>query len=257
MKVKFIILGCGSSLGVPNAAGNWGNCNPREKKNYRTRCSALIKSKNKNILIDTSPDLRYQLLKNNISNIDRVLYSHKHADQVHGINDLRVFYLKRRKKIPIYADDKTKKYLTENFSYCFKKSNEYEAILQIYGIYKNLSFFDEGNLISIKSIPVQHGKIKSQSFIVNKSCAYVSDCSKIYDNDLKFFHKLKYFVIDCLRIQKHPSHLNLNKVLELVKIIKPKKTILTNLHSDLDYNSLLKILPKNIVPAYDGMSFII
>ena len=98
MKVKFIILGCGSSLGVPNAAGNWGNCNPRERKNYRTRCSALIKSKNKNILIDTSPDLRYQLLKNNISNIDRVFYSHKHADQVHGINDLRVFYLKRRKK---------------------------------------------------------------------------------------------------------------------------------------------------------------
>ena len=257
MKVKFIILGCGSSLGVPNATGNWGNCNPREKKNYRTRCSALIKSKNKNILIDTSPDLRYQLLKNNISNIDCVLYSHKHADQVHGINDLRVFYLKRRKKIPIYADDKTKKYLIENFSYCFKKSNEYEAILQINGIYKNLSFLDEGNLISIKSIPVQHGKIKSQSFIVNKSCAYVSDCSKIYDNDLKFFHKLKYFVIDCLRIQKHPSHLNLNKVLELVKIIKPKKTILTNLHSDLDYNSLLKILPKNIVPAYDGMSFFI
>ena len=153
--------------------------------------------------------------------------------------------------------DKTKKYLIENFSYCFKKSNEYEAILQINRIYKNFSFFDEGNLISIKSIPVQHGKIKSQSFIVNKSCAYVSDCSKIYDNDLKFFHKLKYFVIDCLRIQKHPSHLNLNKVLELVKIIKPKKTILTNLHSDLDYNSLLKILPKNIVPAYDGMSFFI
>ena len=257
MKVKFIILGCGSSLGVPNATGNWGNCNPRERKNYRTRCSALIKSKNKNILIDTSPDLRYQLLKNNISNIDCVLYSHKHADQVHGINDLRVFYLKRRKKIPVYADDKTKKYLIENFSYCFKKSNEYEAILQINGIYKNLSFLDEGNLISIKSIPVQHGKIKSQSFIVNRSCAYVSDCSKIYDNDLKFFHKLKYFVIDCLRIQKHPSHLNLNKVLELVKIIKPKKTILTNLHSDLDYNYLLKILPKNIVPAYDGMSFFI
>ena len=240
MKVKFIILGCGSSLGVPNAAGNWGNCNPRERKNYRTRCSALIKSKNKNILIDTSPDLRYQLLKNNISNIDHVFYSHKHADQV-----------------PIYADDKTKKYLIENFSYCFKSSNEYEAILQINKIYKNFSFFDEGNLISIKSIPVQHGKIKSQSFIVNRSCAYVSDCSKIYDNDLKFFHKLKYFVIDCLRIQKHPSHLNLNKVLELVKIIKPKKTILTNLHSDLDYNSLLKILPKNIVPAYDGMSFFI
>ena len=99
MKIKFIILGCGSSLGVPRADGNWGKCNPNVKKNYRTRCSALIKSNFKNVLIDTSPDLRHQLIKNNISNIDSVLFSNLHGDQVHGINDLRVFSLKNKKKL--------------------------------------------------------------------------------------------------------------------------------------------------------------
>ena len=119
MKIKFIILGCGSSLGVPRADGTWGKCNPKEKKNYRTRCSALIKSNSQNILIDTSPDLRHQLIKNNITNIDNVIFTHKHGDQIHGINDLRIFSLKNAKKIPVYADNETRKYLYSNFSYCF------------------------------------------------------------------------------------------------------------------------------------------
>ena len=131
MKVKFIILGCGSSLGVPRADGYWGKCNKKEKKNYRTRCSAFIKSKIKNILIDTSPDLRSQLLVNNIRNIDSVIYTHMHGDQVHGINDLRVFAIKNKKKIPIYADRSTGKYLKDNFSYCFKNTPGYGAILKL------------------------------------------------------------------------------------------------------------------------------
>ena len=257
MRTKFIILGCGSSLGVPRADGSWGKCNKKEKKNYRTRCSALIKSNSRNILIDTSPDLRLQLIKNNISNIDKVFFSHKHGDQVHGINDLRVFFLKNKKKIQAYADSETRKYLNNNFSYCFNDNPGYKAILKLNKIKRKFTFFDKENLISIKSIPVQHGTIESQSFIINNVCAYVSDANKIYNKDLKFFMKLKYFVIDCLKISKHPSHYNLKEVIELINIIKPKKTILTNLHSDLDYNYLLKILPKNVVPAYDGMSFYI
>ena len=257
MKIKFIILGCGSSLGVPRPDGSWGKCNPKEKKNYRTRCSALIKSISKNILIDTSPDLRYQLIKNNITDIDRVLFTHKHADQIHGINDLRIFSLKNLKKIPVYADNETGKYLTDNFSYCFKDTPGYKAILKLNKIKKKFIFLDNGNLISIKSIPVKHGKIESQSFIINNKCAYVSDANKIYDEDLKSFKNLKYFIIDCLKITKHPSHYSLSEVIDLTKIIKPKKTILTNLHADLDYNYLLNILPKNIIPAHDGMSFYI
>ena len=257
MKIKFIILGCGSSFGVPKADGSWGQCDPKEKKNYRTRCSALIKSKIKNILIDTSPDLRQQLIKNKITNIDLVIYSHKHGDQVHGINDLRIFSLKNNKKIPVYADYETKKYLYNNFNYCFNNSSSYKAILKLNLLKKNFKFTNKKNIISIKSVPVQHGNIKSQSFIINKSCAYINDANKIYKKDMKYFKNLNYFVIDCLRHHKHPSHFNLTEVIELTKILKPKKTILTNLHSDLDYNDLINILPKNIVPAYDGMSFYI
>ena len=141
MKIKFIILGCGSSLGVPRADGNWGKCDSKEKKNYRTRCSAIIKSKLKNILIDTSPDLRHQLIKNNITNIDLVIYSHKHGDQVHGINDLRIFSLKNSKKIPVFADYETKKYLYNNFNYCFNDNPNYKAILKLNLLKKNFRFF--------------------------------------------------------------------------------------------------------------------
>jgi len=257
MKIKFIILGCGSSLGVPRPDGSWGKCDPKENKNYRTRCSALIKSKVKNILIDTSPDLRHQLIINNITNIDVVIYSHKHADQVHGINDLRIFSLKNNKKIPVFADYETKKYLYNNFNYCFNSTSSYKAILKLNLLKKNFKFSNKKNIISIKSIPVQHGKIKSQSFIINKSCAYINDANKILTKDMKYFKNLNYFVIDCLRHHKHPSHFSLSEVIKLTKILKPKKTILTNLHSDLDYNDLINILPKNIVPAYDGMSFYI
>ena len=257
MKVKFIILGCGSSLGVPRADGNWGNCNPKLKRNYRTRCSAFIESKIKNILIDTSPDLRHQLIKNNITNVNCVIYSHKHGDQVHGINDLRVFSYKNNEKMPVYADYETGKYIKNNFSYCFNNTPSYRAILKLNKLKKNFSFSKNGKSISIKSVPVKHGRIKCQSFIINKSCAYVSDANKIYNKDLKHFKNLNYFVIDCLRLNHHPSHFNLSEVIELTEYLKPKKAILTNLHADLDYNYLLKILPKNIVPAYDGMSFYI
>ncbi len=130
--MQFIILGCGSSMGVPRPDGNFGKCNPNEKKNHRTRCSALLKTGKLNILIDTSPDLRSQLLKNKIKKIDKVFFSHMHADQTHGINDLRVFFIKEKKTIPVYADLATSKYLLHTFSYCFKKSfNEYPPILNL------------------------------------------------------------------------------------------------------------------------------
>ena len=115
--MKFIILGCGSSMGVPRADGNFGKCNPNNKKNYRTRCSALLKTANKNILIDTSPDLRQQLINNKINNIDHVLFSHMHADQTHGINDLRSFFINSRKQVNVYADNETSKYLKQSFSF--------------------------------------------------------------------------------------------------------------------------------------------
>ena len=257
MSVKFTILGCGSSMGVPRADGFWGNCNPLEKKNNRTRCSALISNKNCSILLDTSPDLRTQLLREKVKNIDKVFYSHGHADQTHGINDLRIFYLKNKKKIDVYTNSFTKKYLKKYFSYCFVDKKDYPAILNLKRLKKKISFNANVNKITIKSIEVRHGRINCLAFIINDKCAYASDVNEIYKQDIKHFYNLKYFVVDCLRISPHPSHFHLQEVLSLIEIIKPKKTILTNLHSDLDYNYLLKILPKNVIPAYDGLSFYI
>ncbi len=249
--MKFIILGCGSSMGVPRADGFFGNCNPKNPKNYRTRCSALIESNNKKILIDTSPDLRNQLLKNKIKKIDTVVYSHNHADQTHGINDLRVFYIENKSKIPVYADKITKNYLYKSFSYCFKKFKDYPPTLKLLDIKKNLNF---GKSIKIETVKVKHGSIESLAFIINKKIAYMPDVNKIYQKDYKKFKNLKYLVIDCLRFRYHQSHFNVNDVLKLNILLNPKKMILTNLHTDLDYDNLLNILPNNIKPAYDGLS---
>jgi phosphoribosyl 1,2-cyclic phosphate phosphodiesterase len=253
--MKFIILGCGSSMGVPRSDGYFGNCNPKNKKNYRTRCSALIKTKNEIALFDTSPDLRQQLINNNIKTVNKVFYSHMHADQTHGINDLRVFYIKKKKTISVYADKPTQKHLMNSFKYCFvNNSKEYPAILKLNSIKKNLFIKDGLKKIKIRPVKVQHGKVDSICYIIDNKLAYISDVSNIKKRNHKFFRKLKYLVIDCLWLRKHPSHLNLEESLELINEFKPKKAILTNLHSDLDYNYLKKKLPKNVVPAYDGLT---
>ena len=253
--MKFIILGCGSSMGVPRPDGFFGNCDPKNKKNYRTRCSALIKTSCENILIDTSPDLRNQLLRHKIKNIDKVLYSHLHGDQTHGINDLRSFYINSKKQINVYADLHTSKYLKNTFSYIFKTyTKEYPATLKLKRLPKNIHVKNNAKNINIKSIVVEHGKIKSNCFIINKKLAYISDVSKIYNKDFKDFKNLKYLVLDCLWYNYHPSHFNLETSLSLIKKFKPKKAILTNLSPILDYKVLKKLLPKDVIPAHDGLT---
>tara|TARA_B100001057_G_scaffold118265_1_gene116852 strand:- start:1125 stop:1883 length:759 start_codon:yes stop_codon:yes gene_type:complete len=249
--MKFIILGSGSSMGVPRPDGFFGNCDPKNDKNFRSRCSALIKSKDKNVLIDTSPDLRNQMLRNKIKSLDTVMYTHYHADQTHGINDLRVFFLRRKKKIPVYTDRNTKKYLLDSFSYCFKGSKEYPPILRLFDIKKK---FKIGKFINIETIKVRHGSINSVSYIINKKIAYLPDANQIYKKDYQKFFKLDFLIIDCLRYEAHPSHFNLDDVLKMNIDLKPRKLILTNLHSDLDYDKLINILPKNTKPAYDGLT---
>ena len=253
MSIKFIILGSGSSMGVPRADGFSGKCNLNNKKNHRLRCSALIQFDNENILIDTSPDLRQQLLNNKIKSISKVFYTHLHADQTHGINDLRPFFLINKKKIPVFANKKTAKYLYTTFNYCFKSSRDYPSTLKLVNLKKKHIFKNKKQKILIDSISVEHGKIDSLCYIINKKLAYASDISLFYKNDIKKLMKLDYLIVDCLWYKKHSAHFNLDQVLKLVKIIKPKKTILTNMHSDLDYDVLKKVLPKNIVPGYDGM----
>ncbi len=253
--MKFIILGCGSSMGVPRPDGFFGNCDPKNIKNYRTRCSALIKTTEENILIDTSPDLRQQLLRHKIKKIDKVLYSHMHGDQTHGINDLRSFYISGKQQINVYADVHTSKYLRHSFSYIFKSySKEYPATLKLKKLQKNIITKNDNKKIKIKSIIVEHGKVKSNCFIIDKKLAYISDVSKIYNKDFKDFKNLNYLVIDCLWYNYHPSHLNLETSLTLIKKFNPKKAILTNLSPVLDYRILKKLLPKNVIPAHDGLT---
>ena len=253
--MKFIILGCGYSMGVPRPDGFFGRCDPKDKKNYRTRCSALISTNKDNILIDTSPDLRQQLIDQKIKKIDKVFYSHKHADQTHGINDLRSFFIKNKKPINVFADDLTAKYLKQTFSYCFNNySKEYPASLKLNSINKKLFINDNNKKINIKSIKVQHGKVSSICYIIDKKLAYISDVSEIFKKDYKYFMNLKYLIIDCLWYRDHPSHFNLEKSLSMIKLFSPKKGILTNLHTDLDYKELNKLLPKNVIPAYDGLT---
>ena len=206
--MKFIILGCGSSMGVPRPDGFFGNCDPKNKKNYRTRCSALLKSSEENILIDTSPDLRFQLLRHKIKKIDKVLYSHMHGDQTHGINDLRSFYINSKKQINVCADSDTSKYLKHNFSYIFKSySKEYPATLKLNKLKNNFFTSNNNRKVKIKSIEVEHGQVKSNCFIIDQKLAYISDVSKIYKKDYKYFRNLKHLVIDCLWYNFHPSHL--------------------------------------------------
>ena len=253
--MKFIILGCGSSMGVPRPDGFYGNCDPKNKKNYRTRCSALFQTSNENILIDTSPDLRQQLLRHKIKKINKVLYSHMHGDQTHGINDLRSFFLNSRKPINVYADKFTSSYLLKSFSYIFQSySKEYPATLKLNKLKDNFFTSNNSRKVKIKSVEVEHGKVKSNCFIIDQKLAYISDVSKIHNKDYKYFKNLKYLIIDCLWYNLHPSHFNLENSLLMIKKFKPKNAILTNLSPVLDYKILKKLLPKNVIKAHDGLT---
>ena len=259
-KDRIIILGSGSSLGVPRIDGYWGRADKKDLKNNRTRCSIYIKNKNLNILIDTSPDIRSQLLKNKITKIDNVIYTHDHADQTHGINELRTFFWKNKKKIDVYTNRNTAKTLYKSFNYLFiKKSKFYNPILKMNIIKKKFLINKNKNKISFEPIIVAHGDTKAYGYIFKK-IAYISDCSYISKKELKKLYNLNILIIDCLKFKKHKTHLNYYEAIKYIKILKPKKAILTNLHSDIDYRKLKNKLLKekiNTTPAYDGMKILI
>jgi len=196
------------------------------------------------------------MLDNKIRNVDYVLYTHEHADQTNGIFELRPFFWNQRKKINIFADKRTLKILMDKYDYCFKGRQGYIPILKGNLVKKKFSLSKKKTKINFISFKVKHGQIDSTAYVFNK-VAYISDCNDIKNNDIKKLLNLKYLIIDCLKIKSHPSHMNLEQALYLKKILKPKKTILTNLHTDLDYKFLKDFLPKNVIPAYDGLKLIV
>ena len=252
MKTYFTILGCGSSVGVPRIDGFWGNCDKNEKKNFRSRCSAVI-TKGKNIiLIDTSPDIKQQLISSKIKDISSVIFSHEHADQTNGLFELRPFFWKSKKRINIYGNNLTIKDLIKRYDYLFKTQNSYPAIVKPHIVKKKFFLGEADEKVFFKTINAKHGKTKSIIYIFEK-VAYLSDCNDLSLVNNKNLRNLNYLIVDCLKLDKHPSHFNLEECIFLHNKLKPKTTILTNLHYDLDYNKLLRKLPVGIVPAYDGM----
>tara|TARA_B100001248_G_scaffold54973_1_gene36370 strand:+ start:1258 stop:2025 length:768 start_codon:yes stop_codon:yes gene_type:complete len=253
LKNKFTILGCGSSLGSPWITNYQGKLK-RSKKNQRTRCCAHIQKGNLSVLIDTSPDIKYQFLKNKIKDLDSIVYTHEHADQTAGIFEMRPFYWKNKCKIPIYGSSRTVKALKKAYKFCFTHKDGYTPIMKANLIKKNFTITKDTTKLSIRTFEVDHGLIKATGYVIEK-IGYLSDCNKVSSKNLKYLKNLNYLILDCLKIEKHPSHFNLKSALDLINKTKPKNAILTNLHTDLDYFKLKDELPNNVYPAYDGLSF--
>ena len=253
MKKKLIILGCGSSIGSPRIDGFWGKCK-KSKKNVRTRCSAIIVKGDNNILIDTSPDIKEQLITNKVKHISSVLFSHEHSDQTNGLFELRPFYWRKKKKINIYGNKKTIKHLTKTYKYLFKTTDTYyPAIIKPNLVKESFSLGERNNKVNFQTFSAKHGSTTSIVYVFEKT-AYISDTNDLSIINTKKLRNLNYLILDSFRIEKHATHFNLDEAIFVHEILQPKKTILTNLHQDLDYNFLLKKLPKNILPAYHGFS---
>ena len=254
MKNKFTILGSGSSLGAPWITNYWGKLKKKNKKNIRTRCSAHIQYGDLSILIDTSPDIKKQMLDNGINRLSAIIYTHEHADQTAGIFEMRPFYWINKKKINVYGNLRTIKKLIKSYTFCFYPRSGYKPIMTHKIINKKFTIKGRKKIIKITPFEVSHGMIKATGYLFNK-IAYISDCNGIPKKSFKYLKGLDFLIVDCLREEKHPSHFNYKDAIDLTHKIRPKKTILTNLHVDLDYETLRRKLPKNIIPAYDGLCF--
>ncbi len=260
MTLTLTILGCGSSAGVPRPALGWGKCDPNNPKNRRRRCSLLAERRSEHgvtrILIDTSPDLREQLIDANVDHIDAVFYTHEHADQSHGIDDLRSVVLHQRRRIPVYLNQSTGKDIMHRFSYCFvvPPGSDYPPILSAHSIEggESQSIDGKGGEMRLTAFNLQHGNIPALGFRIGDA-AYTPDVSDIPRESWQALENLDLWVIDGLRYAAHPSHFSVNDALSWIDRFKPRRAVITNMHSDVDYEVLRLSLPENVVPAYDGM----
>ncbi|HEY2533643.1 MAG TPA: MBL fold metallo-hydrolase [Xanthobacteraceae bacterium] len=262
MTLQFTILGCGSSGGVPRPALGWGDCDPSNPKNRRRRTSLLVERRDgagvTRVLVDTSPDLREQLIDADVDWLDGVLYTHDHADHTHGIDDLRALFIKQRRPVDVYLDADTAKVLRTRFGYCFASppGSEYPPIVAEHRLAagRAVSIVGQGGAITALPILQQHGDIASLGFRFGK-LAYSCDLSGIPDESIASFAGLDVWIVDALRHRPHPSHFSLRDALAWIDRLKPRRAILTNLHAELDYTELCRKLPPHIVPAFDGMRF--
>ncbi|MGY9049075.1 PhnP [Puniceibacterium antarcticum] len=257
-ELRFTILGCGSSGGVPRLGGLWGDCDPANPKNTRRRCSLLVERETPDgitrVLIDTSPDLRAQLLGENIGTLDAVAYTHAHADHVHGIDDLRMIVFNMRARLPVWADTPTRQSLLDRFGYAFiqPEGSSYPPILDMHHMDGPFTVTGAGGDITLTPFLVNHGGIDALGFRIGDT-AYLPDVKDIPDEVWPLLENLDCWILDALRRTPHPTHAHLALSLEWIARVKAKRAVLTNMHIDLDYDTLDAETPDHITPAFDGM----
>lgn len=263
------ILGCGSSggvprLGGPDGAGDWGACDPTEPKNRRTRCSALfsrISAHNEaaptRVLVDTSPDMRQQLLDARVDRLDAVLITHDHADQTHGLDDLRALALINRARVPVYIDPETAAEVPARFGYCFNQrpGSPYPAILERRMMPPaGAPFCVDGPAGAIPVTPFvqRHGGVDSLGFRCG-DIAYSSDVVGLPEESFAVLDGVKLWIVDALQYEPHGTHAHLALALEWIARVRPERAVLTNMHVHLDYETVRRTVPDGVEPAYDGM----
>lgn len=254
----FTILGCGSSGGVPRLGGLWGQCDPGNPKNRRSRCSLLVERVTEHgttrVLVDTSPDMRQQLLDAGVGDLDSVVFTHGHADHVHGIDDLRMIVFNRKERLPVWADLPTQDRLLGSFGYVFEQpeGSHYPPLLDMNTIEGDVTITGDGGSITFRPFRVDHGSIDALGFRIN-SLAYLPDVASIYDDAWPFLEELDIWILDALRRTPHPTHAHLERALEWIERMQPKRAVLTNMHIDLDYETVLAETPPHVEPAFDGL----
>jgi len=260
MTVTLTILGCGSSAGVPRPALGWGACDPRNPRNRRLRCSLLVEQRlgqgTTRVLIDTSPDLREQLIQADVDHIDAVFLTHEHADQTHGIDDLRSVVMHQRRRIPVYLNKTTADHVLLRFSYCFvaPPGSDYPPILDHRPVEAgdSCSVEGKGGTVTLSAFVLRHGKIPALGYRIGDA-AYTPDLSDIPRESWPSLENLDLWIVDGLRYHTHSSHFSINDALSWIDRFRPKRAVITNMHADLDYEVLRQSLPEGVIPAYDGM----
>jgi phosphoribosyl 1,2-cyclic phosphate phosphodiesterase len=260
MTLRVTILGCGSSAGVPRVGVGWGACDPDNPKNRRRRCSILVErlgpGGTTTVLVDTSPDMREQLLGLDVRRLDAVLLTHDHADHVHGIDDLRPLVIAMRRRMPVYMDGSTRGGVMTRFGYCFTTppGSDYPPILDEHGLEAGTDVTIEGPGGPVTGRPFRmiHGGTEALGFRFG-NLAYAPDVSRMPEESLADLRDLDVLVIDALRYTPHPSHFSLSEALALIEAVRPRRAILTNLHTDLDYETLRREVPAGVEPAFDGL----
>jgi len=257
-ELRFTILGCGSSGGVPRLGGHWGDCDPANPKNRRRRCSLLVERETPEgvtrVLIDTSPDMRAQLLDAGIGELHGVAWTHSHADHLHGLDDLRQIVFNMRNRLNVWADGPTQMDLLSRFAYAFTQpeGSPYPPILNLHTIDGPFEIDGPGGAIRFTPFEVSHGSIDALGFRV-AGVAYLPDVVAIPDPAWTALQDLDCWILDALRRTPHPTHAHLDLALDWISQAAPRRAVLTNMHIDLDYETVAAETPAHVTPAFDGM----